>query len=85
MFENTYLTIAQLCEGLYNGKGSKFISFAYTVSSDEDVKKLLIDLRKEHFYTRHHCYAFRLGRQDTGYRFKIQDTRYKIQQTRFKR
>lgn len=68
LFEDTYLTIAQPCEGLYKDKGSKFIAFAYPVSSEEDVKKRLADLRKEHFNARHHCYAFRLGADKQAYR-----------------
>lgn len=68
LFEDTYLTIAQACEGLYKEKGSKFIAFAYPVSSEEDVKNRLADLRKEHFNARHHCYAFRLGADKQAYR-----------------
>ena len=68
LFDDTYLTIATSCEGLYKDKGSKFISFAYPVSNEEDVKNLLVDLRKEHFNARHHCYAFRLGADKQSYR-----------------
>lgn len=68
LFEDTYLTIAQPCEGLYKDKGSKFIAFAYPVCNEEDIKKLLVDLRKEHFNARHHCYAFRLGADKQSYR-----------------
>lgn len=68
LFEDTYLTIEQPCEGLYKDKGSKFIAFAYPVSSEDHVKKLLADLRKEHFNARHHCYAFRLGADKQAYR-----------------
>ncbi len=68
LFEDTYLTIDKPCEGLYKDKGSKFIAFAYPVSSEEDVKKRLADLRKEHFNARHHCYAFRLGADKQAYR-----------------
>lgn len=68
LFEDTYLTIDKPCEGLYKDKGSKFIAFAYPVSSEEDVKMLLANLRKEHFNARHHCYAFRLGADKQAYR-----------------
>ena len=68
LFDDTYLTIAQPCEGLYKDKGSKFIAFAYPVNNEEEIKELLTDLRKEHFNARHHCYAFRLGADKQAYR-----------------
>lgn len=68
LFEDTYLTIAQPCEGLYKDKGSKFIAFAYPVRNEEEIKKLLVDLRKEHFNARHHCFAFRLGADKQSFR-----------------
>jgi uncharacterized YigZ family protein len=68
LFEDTYLTIAKPCEGVYKEKGSKFIAFAYPVSSEENIKKNLADIRKQHFNARHHCYAFRLGSDKQSFR-----------------
>ncbi len=68
LFEDTYLTISNPCEGLYKDKGSRFIAFAYPVTNEEEIKKHLIDLRKEHFNAHHHCYAFRLGADKQAYR-----------------
>lgn len=68
LFEDTYLTIAQPSEGLFKDKGSKFIAYAYPVTSEEEIKKYLADLRKEHFSARHHCYAFRLGADKQAFR-----------------
>ncbi len=68
LFEDTYLTIAQPCEGLFKDKGSKFIAYAYPVTSEEEIKKYLTNLRKEHFSARHHCYAFRLGADKQAFR-----------------
>lgn len=68
LFEDTYLTIDKPCEGLYKDKGSKFIAFAYPVSTEDDIRKRLAVLRKEHFSARHHCYAFRLGADKQAYR-----------------
>ena len=68
LFEDTYLTIAQPCEGIFKEKGSKFISFAYPVKTEEDIKIKIADLRKEHFNARHHCYAFRLGADKQAFR-----------------
>jgi uncharacterized YigZ family protein len=68
LFEDTYLTITTSAEGLYKDKGSKFIAYAFPVSSEHQIKQHLSDLRKEHFNARHHCYAFRLGADKMAYR-----------------
>ncbi len=68
LFEDTYLTIAQPSEGIYKDKGSKFIAYAYPVTTEEEIKIHLTALRKEHFNARHHCYAFRLGADKQAYR-----------------
>ncbi|OFY87664.1 MAG: YigZ family protein [Bacteroidetes bacterium RIFCSPLOWO2_12_FULL_35_15] len=68
MFEDTYLTISKPSEGVFKDKGSKFFAFAFPVTHEEEIKKLLADLRKEHFNARHHCYAFRLGADKQAFR-----------------
>jgi uncharacterized YigZ family protein len=55
------LTISSGSEGLYKEKGSRFISFAYPVTSEEEVKQHLQELKKKYYDARHHCYAYRLG------------------------
>ncbi len=68
MFEDTYHTIAAPSQGLYKEKGSKFLAFAFPVSSVEEVKAHLDALRKEYFDARHHCYAYILGANKDAYR-----------------
>ena len=63
-----FLTISYASEGLYKAKGSKFLAFAYPVSSEEEVKEKLDFLRKKYFDARHHCYAYRLGADGERYR-----------------
>lgn len=58
---DTYKTITSTVEGLYKEKGSKFISFAFHVESEADVKEIVDRLKKEYYNARHHCYAWRLG------------------------
>jgi len=58
---DTFLTLQGVSEGLYKEKGSKFIAWAYPVSSVDEVKQQLAGLRKQYFDARHHCYAYRLG------------------------
>ena len=48
-------------EGLFKDNGSRFISFAYPVETEEEVKDIVADLKKKYHDARHHCYAYRLG------------------------
>ena len=68
LFEDTYLTIKQPSEGLFKDRGSKFLGFAVPVSTEEEIKKHLTELRKLHPGANHHCYAFRLGADKQAYR-----------------
>ena len=63
-----FLTIQDHAEGFYKEKGSKFISHAFPVASEEDVKEHLTELRKQFHDARHHCYAWVLGLQKQSYR-----------------
>lgn len=56
-----YKSIATLSKGLYKDNGSKFISFAYPVETELQIKSILSEIKKEYFDARHHCYAYRLG------------------------
>lgn len=68
MQEDTYKTISKPSKGLYKDKGSKFLAFAYSVYSEEEIKEILKKLRKEEHNPRHHCYAYRLGIGKKTYR-----------------
>ncbi len=61
LITDTYLTIENPSKGLFKDKGSKFLSFAYPVSSEQEIKEHLDAVKKEYFDARHHCYAYRLG------------------------
>ncbi len=64
----SYRTIQQPTQGLYKEKGSKFLAFAYPVSSETAIKEHLDALRKEYFDARHHCYAWMLGPEKQRFR-----------------
>lgn len=64
----TYLTIINAAQGLYKDKGSKFLSFAEPVASEEEVIERLKYYRKEYHDARHVCYAFVLGPDRKHYR-----------------
>ncbi len=65
---DTYNTIEKESKGYYKDKGSKFYSYAFPVKSEEDIKEILADLKKEHHSARHHCYAWRLGTENISFR-----------------
>jgi len=60
--DDTYLTIATASEGIFKDKGSKFLAFAYPVSSENELKVHLDILKKNHHSARHHCWAYRIGK-----------------------
>lgn len=68
LFEDTYRTISATSEGLFRDKGSKFIAYAYPFTREDDLKDILIYLKKEHPKARHHCYAWRLSPDRTIYK-----------------
>jgi len=59
--EDTFKTIEKPSEGLFKDKGSRFISYAYPVNSEEEIRELVQSIKKEHHSARHHCYAWRMG------------------------
>lgn len=65
---DTYKTIASPAEGIYKEQGSKFLAFAYPVSSADEVKFLVDTKRKEFHDARHICYAYMLGAARTEFR-----------------
>lgn len=68
---DTYKSISAPSRGIYKELGSKFLAFAYPVSTEEEIKQILASLRKEYFDARHHCYAWRLGL--SGEPFRMND------------
>ncbi|GAB7086156.1 YigZ family protein [Marinifilum fragile] len=68
MSNDTYKTISQQSEGLYKEKGSKFITYAYPVSTEEEIKEHIAQLKKEYYDARHHCYAYMLGADKKNFR-----------------
>jgi len=66
--KDTYKTIAGKSEGYFKDKGSKFLAYAYPVNSEDETKPILEQLKKDHHNARHHCYAWRLGKEEITYR-----------------
>ena len=68
LFSDSYFTINKPAQGSYRDKGSKFLSHAYPVQNENEIKEKLQELKKEHPSARHHCYAWRLGVDGAAYR-----------------
>jgi uncharacterized YigZ family protein len=59
---DSYKTIALATEEiLFKEKNSKFFGYAFPINSEEEVKDLILPLRKKHFNAVHFCYAFQTG------------------------
>lgn len=58
---DTYHTITGPAEATYTEKRSKFLAFAYPVTSTEEVKEIIAGLNKKYFDARHVCWAYMLG------------------------
>lgn len=62
MIDDVYKTIEKpSIEILFKEKGSKFFGYAFPISSEEDVKIILENLKNQHHTARHFCYAYQLG------------------------
>ena len=66
--KDSYLTIAEPAEAIYKERSSKFLTYAYPVESEDEIKILLDALRKEYYDATHHCYAYRLGAHGEAFR-----------------
>jgi uncharacterized YigZ family protein len=64
----TYKTIKASSNGIYKEKGSKFLSFAFPISTVEQAKELIDKHKKEYFDARHVCYAYMLGNERDTFR-----------------
>lgn len=58
---DVYKSISGTAEGLFKDNGSRFIAIAFPVESEEEVRAIVSDIRKEYHDARHHCYAYRIG------------------------
>lgn len=66
---DSYKTIAKPVEGiLYKDRKSKFYTYAYPLSNEEEVKPIVEQLRKEYPSANHVCYAWQLGINQPSYR-----------------
>lgn len=58
---DSYLTLAAPSEGIYKEKMSKFLSFAFPVSTAGEAKERIGEIAKRYFDARHVCWAYMIG------------------------
>lgn len=64
-----YFTIKDnISEGFYSEKRSKFLAFAFHVTTEEEIKEIVSEYRKKYYDVRHVCWAYMLGAQRTDFR-----------------
>jgi len=69
MENDTYKTLSGPSEEtLFKEKSSKFFGYAFPVSTEEEVKSILEEMKKQHNSARHWCYAFQIGTDKIYYR-----------------
>jgi|TARA_B110001469_G_scaffold49921_1_gene48558 uncharacterized YigZ family protein len=66
--KDSYKTIKTPSEGFFKDRGSKFFGYAYPITSEQELKLKIEELKKEHHTARHHCYAYRLKQDYSVYR-----------------
>ncbi len=66
--KDSYNTIKHASEGFFKDRGSKFFSYAYPYTSEQELKAKIEELKKEHHTARHHCYAYRFKQDYSVYR-----------------
>ncbi len=66
-----YNTILQPAVAEFKDRGSKFLAYSFPVTSIEECKKQLANLKKEHPKAVHHCLAYRIGVD--GSTFRVSD------------
>ena len=69
MESDSYKTITKPSdEVLFKDKNSKFFGYAFPVTTEDEVKIHLENLKKQHHQARHWCYAYQLGTETITYR-----------------
>jgi uncharacterized YigZ family protein len=63
-----FTTIGKESFAEFKDRGSKFLAHAFPISSTEEFKTRLQELKKEHPKAAHHCFAYRLGIDGNSFR-----------------
>lgn len=63
-----YYTIDRPATAEFKDRGSKFLAFAFPMTTAEQFKQELARLKKEHPKAVHHCFAYRIGTDGNNFR-----------------
>lgn len=63
-----FQTIGKESIAEFKDRGSRFLAYAFPVSSTDDFKKRLKELKEEHPKAVHHCFAYRIGTDGNNFR-----------------
>ncbi|HZJ35003.1 MAG TPA: YigZ family protein [Gillisia sp.] len=62
--KDTYKSISKASEEvLFKDKNSKFFGYAFPITSEEEAKVHIEELKKKHHQARHWCYAWQIGKE----------------------
>jgi len=67
--EDSYLSIEGQVRATFRDKASRFIGLAYPCDSEQAVRLILENVRKEYHDANHHCYAYSLGKGNLKWRY----------------
>lgn len=62
-------TVLKVGNGEYEEKRSRFISWVYPISTEEEALKIISELKKKYWDARHQCYAYVIDGDTTVQRF----------------
>lgn len=63
-----YQTIEKESVAEFKDRGSRFLAYAFPISSTDDFKKRLKELKGGHPKAVHHCFAYRIGTDGNNFR-----------------
>ena len=69
LFSDTYNEITSSSKVIYSEKGSRFIAYSFIIHQENEIKKILTEIKSKHKSANHHCYAFTLYQDRSMYGF----------------
>jgi uncharacterized YigZ family protein len=63
-----YQTVEKESIAEFKDRGSRFLAYAFPISSTDNFKKRLKELKGEHPKAVHHCFAYRIGTDGNNFR-----------------
>lgn len=64
MKDDFYFTISESTTAEYKEKGSKFIAFSHVVTSEQEIKEIIQEIKKKYYDARHVCYGYVIGTEE---------------------